>query len=327
MKFTVVKLKPKSPFHIGEREGWREGSKAFISSDTVFSALCHCYRLLYGEVDSLLKGFLENNPPFLISSAFPYWQDNYFFPVSKNQIPKEKTAKKTQFIELNGLQRMLAGEGPESILREIKTIPDERCPFYPLKTNDKDGKPYPWHIEDVPRVGLSRLTNHPDERFFHFGQVTYFEDAGLFLLVDFRNDKIKNRFLACLNLLVHEGIGGDRTCGRGMFEKPEFSEIELNTISNPDGFYSLSLYYPSKDEIIGIEKGFYELEDRKGYIYSPSGQSLRRRSIRMFTEGSVFQNNNKRFGSLVDVTPEVFKAHRVYRYGFIFSLPCKLGAT
>ncbi|HID92743.1 MAG TPA: type III-A CRISPR-associated RAMP protein Csm4, partial [bacterium (Candidatus Stahlbacteria)] len=271
---------------------------------------CHCYNLLYGDLDNFLRGFLEGMPPFLVSSAFPYWQDNYFFPVPKNQIPKEKAAKKIQFVDIIGLEKLLSGEALEKIIAEIKTIPFNKL--------------YPWRIDNVPRIGLNRLTNHPGENFFHFGQVTYSEDAGLFVLIKFKDNIIKNKLLACLNLLVHEGIGGDRTCGRGLFEKPDFSDIELKLLSNPDAVYSLSLYYPTKNELSSIKEGYYEIEERKGYIYSPYGRSLRRRSIRMFKEGSVFPSNNERIGSLVDVTPDAFTAHKVYRYGFIFPLPCKM---
>ncbi|NWF92141.1 MAG: type III-A CRISPR-associated RAMP protein Csm4 [Syntrophaceae bacterium] len=313
MIFTVIKLRPRGPFHIGEREDWKEGSKTYIPSDTIFSALCHSYLLLYGEVDSLLKGFIDGNPPFIISSAFPYWQQSYFFPVPKNQIPSDKELKKIQFIELIGLRRLLCGERLDDIKGEIKTIP-----YF-----DHGGLIFPWKMENVPRVGLSRWTNHPGENFFHFGQVTYQGDAGLFLLIDFKNNSLDEKLLAAFNLLAQEGVGGNRTNGRGLFYKPEVSEIRIDT-AEYDGVYSISMYYPSIPEIPGIAKAFYELGDRKGYIYSPSGQSLRRRSIRMFIEGSVFPNDKKRVGTIVDVTPDAFNAHRVYRYGYMFPIPCRL---
>lgn len=309
MRLTAIKLRPKGPFHIGERENWREGSKTYIPSDTIFSALCHSYLLLYGEVDSLLRDFIAGSPPFLISSAFPYRQQDYFFPVPKNQIPKNKELKKIGFVDLNGLERLLYGERLDEIIGKIKTIP-----------------PFPWEVEDVPRVGLGRWTNHPGENFFHFGQVRYQEDTGLFLVIDLKDSNFENRLFSTFNLLVHEGIGGDRTSGKGLFNKPEISEIEIDAALNLDGLYSLSMYCPLPDEIPGTARGFYEIEDRKGYIYSPSGQSLRRRSLRMFTEGSVFPSEKKRLGKIVDVTPEAFKAHKVYRYGYIFSIPCRLEA-
>jgi len=313
MKFTIAKLKPKGPFHVGERESWYEGSKPFFSSDTLFSAICHCYYLLYGKLDNLLEGFLEGKPPFLVSSAFPYWQDNYFFPVPKNQIPQDKDLKKVQFVDISGLERLLSGERLEVILSQIATIPMNRG--------------YPWRMDNVPRIGLSRLSNHPGERFFYFGQITYSDDAGLFVLIDFRDTKAKKEFMSCLNLLAHEGMGGDRTCGRGLFEKPEFSEIELPSISKLDGLYSLSLYYPTENELSGISQGYYQIKERKGYMYSPHGKSLRRCPVRMFNEGSVFPGDTGRTGRLVDVTPGKFGVHRVYRYGFLFSLPCKMEVT
>jgi CRISPR-associated protein Csm4 len=309
MKFIVVKLKPKGSFHIGEREGWREGSKVYIPSDTLFSALCHSYLLLYGEVESLLKNFLDGKPPFLLSSAFPYWKDRFFFPVPKNQVPKGKDAKKIKFVELIGLQRLLAGESIEVILEESECV---------AMTDEG-----PWEIEDVPRISLSRWTNHPGENFFHFGRVTYKEDAGLFFLIRFKDNGFKKRLESTINLLIHEGIGGDKTVGMGLFEKPEYSEIEIIPPEQTDAVYSISLYYPKDVEIKDLNKGFYELEDRRGYIYLPFGQSLRRRSIKMFTEGSVFPNTLERQGMLVDVTPESFKHHKVYRYGMILSLPCR----
>ena len=310
MKFTLAKLKPRGPFHIGERESWYEGSKPFVSSDTLFSALCHCYYLLYGDLDSFLKGFLEGKPPFLVSSTLPYWRDDYFFPVPKNQIPQDKELRKVQFVDISGLERLLSGERLENILPEIGAIP-------------MNGG-YPWQMDNVPRIGLSRLSNHPGENFFYFGQVTYSDDAGLFVLIDFREERAEKKFMACLNLLAHEGMGGDRTCGRGLFEKPEFSEIELPSISHPDATYSLSLYYPTENELSGISEGYYEIEERKGYMYSPYGKSLRRRPVRMFSEGSVFPGDTGRTGGLVDVTPDAFGVHRVYRYGFLFPLPCKM---
>lgn len=313
MKFTIIKLKPKSSFHIGDREGWREGSKPYIPSDTIFSALCHCYGLLYDDLEDLLNAFVNGKPPFLITSAFPCSGNMYFFPVPRNQAPKEKALKKIKFIDLNGLEKVLSGKRIDDIARagDIKTIPSN-------KPSDEL-----WKTEDVPRVGLSRWSNHPGENYFHFGQVWY-KDAGLFIIVDFKDVNFRERIVASFNLMVHEGIGGDRTCGKGVFHNPEISEIEIKLPSSPNAQYTLSLYFPRINELDGIEKGYYELESRKGYIYSPYSQSMRRRSVRMFSEGSIFPDNIKRLGTIVDVTPELFTHHRVYRYGFMFSLPCHL---
>uniref|UniRef100_A0A7C6A820 CRISPR system Cms protein Csm4 n=1 Tax=candidate division WOR-3 bacterium TaxID=2052148 RepID=A0A7C6A820_UNCW3 len=313
MKFTLCKLKPKGPLHLGEREGWLEGSNTFIHSDTLFSGFCHAFQLLYKDLENHLKEFEINNPPFLISSAFPYWRDTLYFPTPKNQLPKEKDAKKVNFVDKNGFERLLRGEKLEEIIKEVKTIPQKEKPFVP------------WELDNIPRVGLGRLDSHPGDRFFHFGQVSYREDAGLFFLIRFLNDEFRPKFEATVRLLADEGIGGDRSSGKGLFEKPNFEVIEIDAPAEANGIISLSLYYPKDEkELVGIKSAFYDLIERKGYVFSPYGSSLRRRSIRMFTEGSVFPKEPEKMGKLVSVKPEAFKKHQVYRYGYIFTLPCKM---
>jgi len=316
MRFTLYKLKPKSSFHLGERENIREGTEVFIHSDTLFSAFCHSYFLLYGKekLESLLSNFLKNNPPFLISSVFPFWEGKIYFPVPLNQIPGEKKYKKVLFVEKLGFERLLSGEDIKNIFTsDIKTIPSLKI------EKERDKRPY--ETREVPRVGLNRLTNHPGENYFHFGEVYYREDSGLFFLIDFKDNSIKKEFKATLRLVADEGIGGDRTVGKGLFELINTNEIDINIPQNADGIVSLSLYYPKEGELLDVEDSYYEIIERKGYIYSPYVQSLRRKSVRMFKEGSVFKT--VKTGKIADVTPETFKIHRIYRYGLCFGLPCK----
>ena len=111
MEFKYCKLTPISPLHLGERQSWREGSSVFIHSDTLFSGLCHCFGLLYGQDD--LEDFIKDvreKQALRISSAFPFWKNRFYWPVPKNQIPEEKEVYKVQFIEKGGFERMLAGE-------------------------------------------------------------------------------------------------------------------------------------------------------------------------------------------------------------------------
>jgi len=313
MKFSLCKLKPKGPLHLGEREGWLEGTDTFIHSDTLFSAFCHAYQLLYKDLLELLKEFENNSPPFLISSAFPYWRNTFFFPLPKNQLPKERELAKIKFVNKTGFEKLLKGEKLKEMIKEIETIPAQEEPYFP------------WELSDIPRVGLSRLDNRPGDKFFYFSQVIYKEDAGLFFLFKFQKEEFRPKFEAAIRLLADEGIGGDRSSGKGLFEKPLFEEIEIETPTDATGVVSLSLYYPKdKSELTGIKNAFYDLIERKGYIFSPYCSSLRRRSIRMFVEGSVFPHPPEKIvGTLVSVEPEVFKFHKVYRYGYLFGLPCK----
>jgi len=310
MNIFVCKLTPKSSIHIGEREEWLESTESYIHSDTLFSAFCHSFLLLYGEenLEKLLSEFIEGNPPFLISSAFPWWKGKYYFPVPLNQIPEKKELKKIEFVAQSDFEKILSGE---KLSDEMDTIPR-------ITTGDVSK---PWNNTEVPRLLINRMNNMPGENFFYFGETLFTETSGLYFLINFLSNNIEKQFKSTINLLVEEGIGGDRSSGKGVFNKPEFYEMKLN-VPNTEGVISLSLYYPQKDELSDIPSGYYELIERKGYIYSPWCQSLRKKSVRMFAEGSVFPS--KKIGRVVDITPQLFTEHKIYRYGLAFSLPCIL---
>jgi CRISPR-associated protein Csm4 len=314
MNMNACLLRFQSGLHLGERENWREGTGVFVRSDTLFSAFCHGYRLLYGEgaLLQLLGRFREGEPPFLISSTFPYWQETCYLPVPRCQIPRDKEQKKIAFVGLDEWTTLIRGGSLADLGPEAKVLPRQGEPLVP------------WVVRDIPRVGLNRRTAHPDEAFFFFGEVWYREDAGLYFFFEAMGGREETRFKAVWRLLAQEGLGGDRTAGRGHFHPPEFRGIPLEAPDEASHLVCLSLYYPGPEELAGLTEGYYEMVDRRGYIFSPAGQSLRRRPIRCFAEGSVFPATLPRWGLLVDVTPEAFTAHRVYRYGLLFSRPCAL---
>jgi len=319
MEFKYCKLTPCSPLHLGEREFWREGSSVFIHSDTLFSGICHCYGLLYGQDD--LKQFVKqvkDEQVLKVSSAFPFWEGDWYFPVPKNQIPESKEAYKIQFIEHSGFEQLMAGKKLEELLNDqIKVIPRKEKPYTP------------WELVNVPRISLNRLSSHPLEEggYFHSGRVTYRNSAGFFFLYQTTYEETEHRFQATMRLLADEGIGGDRSCGNGLMEQPEFGTLNLNFPDSANYELTLSLYFPADQdhEIKNLSDGFFDLLERKGYIYSPYGQSLRRCSVRMFVEGSVFPATQNRIGSLEDVTPAAFpeEKHHIFRYGLFFGVPCR----
>jgi len=60
-----------------------ENTSDYIHSDTLFSAICNAYRLLYGEEElrDMLNLFRVREPTFLISSAFAYAGEILTFPL------------------------------------------------------------------------------------------------------------------------------------------------------------------------------------------------------------------------------------------------------
>ena len=100
---------------------------------------------------------------------------------------------------------------------------------------------------------------------------------------------------------------------------------------------SLSLYYPTRNELVEISQGAglsYRLRVCQGWMASPDnaqtpdgqevrGSALRRKTVRMFAEGSLLRSPHGEtcLGDLARVTPNVFKqAHTVYRYGWTLAV-------
>jgi CRISPR-associated protein Csm4 len=113
---------------------------------------------------------------------------------------------------------------------------------------------------------------------------------------------------ACMRLLADNGIGTDRTTGHGQFEFDEQTDVKIsfNLPDNATHQMSLSLYCPQKTEIEELDNSYYDLIKRGGYIASPQNDnhlSIRKKSVYMFVEGSLFPNSGSRKGKIVDLMP------------------------
>jgi CRISPR-associated protein Csm4 len=310
MGFLACILKPRGPLHLGEREKMREGSTPFVHSDTLFSALCHCLLLLAGRkaLEEFLAAEQGTVPPLRTSSAFPRWQGQFYLPVPRNVLPQDKETKRLKFVTKSAFERLIAGE----------TVPDLSGQGIPRE----DARP--WSVEDVPKVRLSRLSGSTSEgALYHVGQVIYEPDAELYFLMKPLPAEWKARVEAAVRLMCDEGIGGYRSAGKGNFEQPRFEDFVLATPESAQGWLSLSLYYPADAELTGLGDGCYDLLTRSGYVYSPDNRSLRRKTVRMFSEGSVFPGSSCQ-GRLADVTPDGFGSHDVWRNGLALAVPCRL---
>jgi len=330
MEFSVVKLEPRSSFHIGERGVGLEGTFTIIHSDTLFGAICNAIKLLYGmeEVEKIINSFKEGKPPFLISSAFIYVDDIYTLPLPLSLNWKNyfsdfdivKQLKKIKFITKSIFEDIVQEESNIRRYIEIEKQKDhveingiKKGILFPIDE-------YPdmdiYVTTEIPRVVLDRITNASN--IYYFGEVQFSKKCGFYFLIDFRDKSIRKKFKAAINLLGDEGIGGKRSSGKGLF-KPKFEKIQFD-LPNSDNFVALSLIYPKKDELTPIIKGFYELLLRGGWAYSSDLKDIRRKTIRMIAEGSVLRG--KITGKIIDVTPGREELpHQLYRYGHSFLIP------
>lgn len=333
--YTLCKLRPKSPFHFGERGVGLEETTVFLHSDTLFSAICHGWRMLYGAESlmwDLLDWFIERMEPFLLSSAFPYAGDVLFFPKPFMQQPVDSEAakefKRVLFVSEAVFQSIIAGEDISQLIKEDNLIHGGRvC----VKPEEKEFLPTSddytfWKQSERTRVTVDRISSASE--IYHFGEVTFAQDCGLYFLIDFNtrgeDNSFKSHLQSVLRFMGDEGFGGDRSSGCGLFDIKTFADFSLPNKPDAERFMTLSCYCPSNTEELTAtlsENTSYELTTRSGWIYSPDITNLRRRTVSMFSEGSILNVTEFPVGHLVDVTPQNVRCpHKVYRYGYAFPI-------
>ena len=335
MRLLKLRLVPKSPFHLGQRGVGIEETEPLARSDTIFSALCNCWLMLYGEqgLEELLGRFLEGEPPFLLSSAFPYVGDVYFLPMPMNLARDE--LRRTSFVSMGVWKALLEGEEPEHLFvqgrtlwltrGELERIPEgivdreELADLYRERAHLEVGREersrcyYIWRRGEAPHVTVDRASSSSEV--FQEGDVYFADGCGMYILAEVGDEEEK--LLACFRLMGDEGLGGERSSGRGWFSL-EFGEEEV-----PEGdgelAMALSLVNPKGTEearTLLCDRASYRLELRRGWIYSPRARNLYRRGVWMLAEGSVLGRTEGPPGRLVKVLGREVAPHDVYRYGF-----------
>lgn len=331
-----VRMKPKGPFHIGERGIGFEGAMDFIPADTIFSSICANWAMMFGEeemVTELLPNGKPNwTPPFLISSAFPFAGSVRFYRKPLLPPPDEgKRWKKVEWVSEEVFGQWLKSgriESEKSISlhggKVILTLDEcdrltEDLGVRSIETLQL------WSIQRIPRVTLDVTTR--TSSLFHFGRLTFREGCGLFFFARLLKENMTEKFKAVIRLMGDEGVGGDRTVGHGSFE-PEFGD-NIPQFCQPkpsEMFVTLSPLLPKPEEVSSLFSNGcrYSFVVRSGWIGGVFSTSLRRKTVRMLSEGSVLCGSAERvWGTMADVTPQN-SPHPVYRWGFAFPLPCEV---
>lgn len=351
LKTWLVRMKFRTPLHIGEPGIGLESSLSYVPSDTLFSALCHAAQAAYGNVfiEALLGDFLaaEANsvpPPFVLSSAFPFQDGQYYLP--KPQFPsrpqsdlllpskmeqqeeEKQTLKALDFIPLD-LFRQWAQEGltddsNEAIERAIQNLKTQ-----PL-----------WEETVVARARIDRA-NHRSNLYF-CSQIEFPSAGGLFVLITGR-EEIEQPLRICFAMLGELGLGGERTSGFGKFDVAEQDWLDVtaceevqdlitpqSTRGTPIGYCSLSLYSPTEQEMELLQTGVliprgYAWTLRGGWVtLTDQGIPRRRLACRLLTEGTTLLRATD------EVTPPIGRLievggmggnHAIYRSGLAFCVP------
>lgn len=343
--WKLVKLNfGRSPAHFGELGIGMEETSDRIRSDTLFSAWVSIYARLFGKnaIEELLQIFPSQEqpqltPPFRISSTFIYREDKertiYYlsrplkFPANypDDDLAFFKTYKKLNCLPLEVWHRWYQQEGFEESDRQELIAQTAGKSEGQLKAAGTFDYNKAFKIDKVPKIAVDRVTRATN--LYHTGFVQFEWEknpAGLYFLIQFspEGEKLSANLQAALHLLGEEGIGGERSSGAGRFQAEwlELSPTWQKVVDFSAGNHHtlISLFWDTPITTDFLDNASYDIQERGGWI---AENQLRRKMVRMFSEGSVFVAAPK--GKLVNVTPKGFNKHCIYRSGISLSLPIK----
>ena len=336
--YEIIRFKFTTPLHVGnERSDYSTGS-ALLHSDSIYAAICHAWARL-GKADWIGE---NGESGFTFSSLFPYIDYNtdysYFLPrpmllmdeKNKDDIDTSvrKALKKVQWVDIPVFEA-LAGSSP---LEYTKTFFDKGYQAVKELPRDELGELIePISNQTMPRASISR-TGIDDTVIYYIDRYYFHEKAGLYAIVQFDIDEIKEKVLAALRLLADEGLGTDRNVGHGKFEF-SLDTLSVNLPDQASYGINLGMYCPKdkrewEDYIeynLPNARAGYSLVRRGGWMSEPRN-TWRKRSVYMALPGGVFKTNGIQIaGTVINLEPtgEVNTGHPVWRHGQSIFLPCK----
>jgi CRISPR-associated protein Csm4 len=315
-----------------------------VAADTLFSAVCSMWRLLYGLDalrNDLLSPFKEpaGAEPFFLTSAFPYASDVRLFPKPLAQFPNlkvpeddNKVFRRVRFVSEKVFSSLASGiptkfDRGNCINGGAVWITKEDGEQLSGLADELTGDPSLWKKAVVPRVTLDRISW--SSTIWHFGKLILQDGCGLWFAVRFNPayPGLRQKFEAALRLLGDEGLCGERGAGHGLFEVKGTKEQEIPSLGGAKHSVTLSPVFP-KDEhqarLLTAVGSAYELSARRGWVTSPEAANLRRKVVWMLSEGSVLTQAPESFpGDLANVKPDDC-SHEVWRYGYAFPAGVKI---
>ncbi|WP_298534917.1 type III-A CRISPR-associated RAMP protein Csm4 [uncultured Methanobrevibacter sp.] len=300
-----------------------------LHSDTLFGAITYAVSELYPELVADMINAFKEEPPFVLSSTFPFvFKQNInvrFYPkiITKKSSKDEsviidsqdfKDFKDVEYLEEQLFFELINGNLTESdILKDFKSYNVINKILLLKDEIDIDvaiGKSI------IPNNSVNRLTNKTDGIFYTSGNE--YKNIGLFFLIEFFDENYIPIVKAALRFLRDRGFGKDISNGKGQFDyeiDEEFSIDDLYTSNNLDYFVTLSRFIPKIEDLEKInEYSSYEIGSKRGK--SPSNEI--RKQIRFFKEGSIFPNYKKYYGQLI----KSGKDSPAVEYGFAFPIKC-----
>lgn len=327
MPYKVLKLSFSSPLHLSDVRANDYGkSQRMLHSDTLTAAIMQTWAML-GKAE-----WIRKDSGFVTSSLFPFTKaadsSVYFLPkpFCGLNIPEDKTdpsivkkAKKVQYFDTKYFQSVLKQTPIESIVED-----SFQGGYLSDSAINKD------FLTSDTRIRIRKPRNDAnDAEPFYMEQLRFKAGSGMWGIFFFDNEIVQKRVEIAIDYLQDAGLGTDRGVGNGQFTYEWMNNLPLDMKTPTKYGLNLSLFCPT-DQTQLVEmldsKARYELIKRGGWLSEPHG-SLRKRSVYMFKEGSVFKmpQLTNILGEVVDLQPEILKnQHPVYRSGRALFIPIAL---
>lgn len=330
MPWQAIRFHFTAPLLLSRGGGELDGSEVIFHSDALRAAL-YAVGLPYfddwREPDYFFKSFT-------CSSCFPFAGDEFFLPrpflpadIRLVDVPNSMVSKKVKkiiYISKTLFEQYISGRGittQKSCITADGLFLCEReevatAGVFSYETQQRVQVP-PWGHGDLTRPFFSERVH------FHQG-------CGLYVIMNFSGPVIREQVLQALHILSATGIGSDRTVGNGFFSyntQNDVSDFFINISQGHNRKLNLGLYLPAQEDLqhIDFNQSMWRLVKRGGYIaaaVNPTFSHLRKKSIWMFSEGSVFYTTGYLKGKYVDLRPDAFAGllHPVWRDGICLFL-------
>ncbi len=352
MQFDTWKISG-SGFHFGEHGLGQEETLIMFPSDSLYAALLARFALFEGKekTASFVRPFLDKNPPFLLTSTFPYAGKVRFFPHPLLPRSKKeehgieesgyriKDIKKIKFVSERIFRGLISGEPLTSYLRNPVFIQGEQVLLteaevssLPEEVRQRKHHAKIWAVEQRPRVTIDRRTNKSE--IYHTGRVIFAPDCGLWFAIRWLDETYKPAVDALFADLSYTGLGGERSSGFGACNITRDSNAPIDfPVHTQDKWITLSRFLPSKEDLPALlnEHARYTIKRIGGWVTSPSGMGQRRRSINLVSDGAYLGASENMFpGMIADIRPKYPTNpdplnHPVYRIGYAFPVACTRG--
>jgi CRISPR-associated protein Csm4 len=335
-QFDIIRFRFTTPLHLSNIRADYGKTEKMVHSDTLHAAVMQTMAFLG------MSNLISKNPGWIFSSLFPFYRDSlhqytYFFkkPIFLSDAEKiylsnpdnyenAKNYKKVEYVDKEGFEELLMNgymkPKPENIKKPLYTHQD-------ITLEDI-------YASDVnPRIRKPRTLIDSDPEIFYMERIYFKPEGGLYAIVYLEDSSQMDHLQQIINYLGESGLGTDRNIGNGRFTT-ELDQIEIEIPDKANYITNLSLFLPpdkSELEEMTKDKSCWKLIKRGGWMSEPYN-TYRKKSVYMFSEGSVFKKaatDLTIMGNTANLKPELPAPMKqvendVYRVGKSIFLPISI---